>query len=807
MYHVVGTIVTVSILYLLSLIFYRTGFYTQALHRRLWNSVLALTFLFTALAGIFMAFQIRFKWDTVLTDAILKWHVETGVVLGMTGIFHFLWHFSYFGRIFKYQEYVTVSGEVTSGGSFTVAANLFLVGFTTTSVQVLLIREMMNITGGYELISGVFLASWLILSAAGAALAVRSSLSDIPKINLFLAAGPFISISLLVLFVKLFLTAGEVPSFLTGLIMTLIILAPYCLISGFAFVKLLNAAKERNSMIPGKSYAIETLGGINAGLLITFLTSGLFNTYELLLTITLLYMAYVVINFFIHKKLYSLAAKALFTLIIAAIITADPDVLFRQVFMPAIKVRETRDTPYGNITKGVYAGEQSIYYDQRLLEYSKDAMEREEDIHYALLQVKKPESVLLISGSAQSRIPEILKYNVGRIVYVERDPGLAAESVSGISKSPSDITVETKDALRYMKKSSETFDAIIMLLPPPSTLSLNRFYTTEFFSDARSGMKTGGVLACSPGPNDYYFNQESLDLYSSIYNSLRAVFRHVVPVLGNKLYFLASDEELSVAFCRLAAEKKIENIYVSPSFLSDDLIQKKTAEFEALMNPETKQNTVTRPVACFHFQSYNFSKSLNEKLGAILLMLAAFVIPVVSVKRKNKLMYFSAAALAGFEIIILLTIQLTAGNMYQLTGLVLAALMSGLAAGAGIRLKWLVNTGLRTMTFTLVIYYLLLALMFNLLLKINPVFIQVVIILLVVIVPSYLTGHIFTEITVNNAGKDPAGATYSADLAGSALGFVLVSWIAVPAIGIRYSIILMAGLIFTGILFGTKSNK
>ncbi len=46
-------------------------------------------------------------------------------------------------------------------------------------------------------------------------------------------------------------------------------------------------------------------------------------------------------------------------------------------------------------------------------------------------------------------------------------------------------------------------------------------------------------------------------------------------------------------------------------------------------------------------------------------------------------MYFSASALAGFEIIILLALQLTVGNMYQLTGLVIAAMMAGLAAGAG----------------------------------------------------------------------------------------------------------------------------
>ncbi len=51
------------------------------------------------------------------------------------------------------------------------------------------------------------------------------------------------------------------------------------------------------------------------------------------------------------------------------------------------------------------------------------------------------------------------------------------------------------------------------------------------------------------------------------------------------------------------------------------------------------------------------------------------------------MMYFSASALAGFEIIILLTLQMIIGNMYQLTGLVLAGLMAGLALGAGAMLS------------------------------------------------------------------------------------------------------------------------
>ena len=90
-----------------------------------------------------------------------------------------------------------------------------------------------------------------------------------------------------------------------------------------------------------------------------------------------------------------------------------------------INVTHSRDTQFGNITTAEYGGESSTYYDHRLLTYSDDAAEREEDIHYAMLQVEKPETVLLISGSVNSHLKEIVKYQVKKVVYVERDPALA----------------------------------------------------------------------------------------------------------------------------------------------------------------------------------------------------------------------------------------------------------------------------------------------------------------------------------------------------------------------------------------------
>jgi hypothetical protein len=54
---------------------------------------------------------------------------------------------------------------------------------------------------------------------------------------------------------------------------------------------------------------------------------------------------------------------------------------------------------------------------------------------------------------------------------------------------------------------------------------------------------------------------------------------------------------------------------------------------------------------------------VNEKTPAITLMIVAFALPILAIIRRNILMYFSASALAGFEIIMLLTTQLFTDNM------------------------------------------------------------------------------------------------------------------------------------------------
>ena len=807
MYHVISTGFTAILLYLISYFFYRIGYYSLQLHRKFWNSILVAAFLLTAIAGVFLALQINYKWNIPFIKTVLKWHVEFGIGMAVTGLFHLMWHLNYYGKLFTEKVSYPEKPEFQKLTSTEIKTNLFIIGFVSSSIQFLLMREIMNVTGGYELITGSFLGSWLIGSAIGSSISGRSTLNDVRKINLVFSISPIISLILMLFLSRVFLIRGETPSFLEAIIYTFLALIPFCLVSGFTFIKLITIAGSVNKYIPGKSFSIETTGGIAAGIITAILTSGLLSTYKLLMLIILSSIGYVVLTYYIKDQKTKIVVKFFIIILATPIIFLNPDLLFRQILLPGIKVTGTKDTPYGNITIGKYKGEESLYYNQRLLAYKDDATEREEDIHYAMLQSESPEKVILISGSPQSHIPEILKYQVSSIIYIERDPALIRYETSIGNKFPGKVVIVNMDAYRYIRKSTESVDVIIMLVPPPSTLLLNRYYTTEFFSEVKKRLKPEGIFMCSPGPGDDYFNKESLNLYSSVYNSLAANFKNVKPVAGNKLYLIASDKPLSLSFCKLVVEKQIKNVYVSSDFLEDDLITRKSDEVIALIDNGTKQNRSAFPVACLHSQSYQFSKNLGEKVPAIVFMFSIFALPVLTIKRRNLLMYFSASALAGFEIIILLSLQLMVGNMYQLTGLIIAGLMAGLAVGSGINIRLLNTISLRNKVILLILFYIIFGLIFNYVIELKSGLLSVILIMISGFIPASFTGRIFRELTGNKEGIAISPAIYSADLAGSAFGFIMISGFAVPLFGIQVSIFLLSALVFVGILFCTIRNK
>ncbi|MBI4712461.1 MAG: hypothetical protein HY762_04045, partial [Planctomycetes bacterium] len=70
------------------------------------------------------------------------------------------------------------------------------------------------------------------------------------------------------------------------------------------------------------------------------------------------------------------------------------------------------------------------------------------------------------------------------------------------------MQIHYQDGRRFIKGTTFKFDMVIVNLPDPSTATINRFYTTDFFREAQQRLNKGGVLAtrCSSAVN--YFGED-----------------------------------------------------------------------------------------------------------------------------------------------------------------------------------------------------------------------------------------------------------------------------------------------------------
>ncbi len=100
-YNLLPILIVSTILYLVTWILSKKKIVSQKLHRRVWNLVLLVSTLVSALLGLFIILNLEFKAGISLPFNMLFWHVEAGIAMSAVAVFHILWHWKYFVRIFK----------------------------------------------------------------------------------------------------------------------------------------------------------------------------------------------------------------------------------------------------------------------------------------------------------------------------------------------------------------------------------------------------------------------------------------------------------------------------------------------------------------------------------------------------------------------------------------------------------------------------------------------------------------------------------------------------------------------------------
>ncbi len=270
-YHILPIVLLLVLSYLVSLLSVRLQLTGQARHRRFWNMLLLLFFLSATLLGLFLAIKVNYKLNIPWIDPVMRWHVDLGIGLAVVALFHLTWHLGYYKKTVTQLHGKSREEPLIPYLEFSPLQVRFLfvlLGFITMITQLALLKEYIKSLHGNELVIGIFLALWMVMTAAGAraGASYRAKISgeSLLKFILLLSGLPVIIYLLLIWMTRFFLLPGMVPGILASMSLMVLIM-PFTLVSGFLFAYLSRSVLSKR--VDASYYMLDSLGSLSGGIL------------------------------------------------------------------------------------------------------------------------------------------------------------------------------------------------------------------------------------------------------------------------------------------------------------------------------------------------------------------------------------------------------------------------------------------------------------------------------------------------------------------------------------------------------------
>ncbi len=759
-------------------------------------------------------------------------------------------------------------------------ALLFHVGFFTLAVQSLLAREFLILYLGSEVALGVFYAAWLLWIAAGAALYLpftkRRGMEDVRA-----AGGDFILkaglalLPLAALAETAFLrwsryrfeeSAAELVPFGKLALATFAATFFVGLPAGFLFAaacRAVDAARSRgeggksfspdSSKAVGLLFACEALGGFAGGLVYTFLLIERFPTDGVLYLLTALVGLHLFLWAFLSRSRRERVWLALGVVYLvaglAASVTpwgenrskANQIARFARV-RPGFELLDTTDSRYARLELARRGGQITLFANGKVAFSHPDRIDNRRRAALALAQCPEgARSVLLLGSSEPGLIEEILGHPfVQRLDAVVLDPRIAP-FVEG-HLDPRDLEILQDPRVRLHPVDPRAFvnrrmvpgapyDLVLVEAPDPTSASVNRLFTVEFYENLARHMKPDGAVVTSVLSSANYLGREVADYAGSVVATVRSVFPHAVLTPGDRMTILASasDGRVGVDAVELARRYRAfqlgEDHFRPEAFatlLPPHDVRAVAERFAGLRAP---LNTDARPMTYYLAMKVwsqltgaslprGFFQSLERQGGALLLLpllvfLAGRLLYIQTGRRRTEpldLDRFNAAVTVGglgclgmaASMMLLLAYQCSVGYLYGRIGLLAALFMIGLGFGAVAARIPAVSTRFRArlaLMLVLGVMTLLFILTGRILESGGGRFAGAAIMILLALTGTLVgaafsaAGHVFSGVAAR------AGAWLdAADHAGGALGAVATAGVAVPLLGFRSTSLLAAGI-------------
>jgi len=475
-----------------------------------------------------------------------------------------------------------------------------------------------------------------------------------------------------------------------------------------------------------------------------------------------------------------------------------------------------------------------------------DIITIEEIAHLSMLSHSTPHKVLLLGNGIDGVLPEILKHPVIQLDYVEPDSVLL-DRVAKLMPDGIIVNIDPRlniiysDGREFLNTSNKKYDLIILNFPEPSTLNLNRFYTSDFFYLCKLHLSPSGILVFRIPSSSTYLNQPSRKLNAALIHTSQEIFQEQFIIPDDFTTIILSDSSLSLSlpgtWYQRQTERDLRTRLLSELFFILKLDSLKSAWYTSeIQNVRIKPNNDLHPSAVWYSLSVWISlnepgllpviniigKLKPEYIIALIISLTLFAFFIIKKygSGNNSIIYIPVftTGFGGMSLSILLALLFQAcyGYIYSWLGFLVAAFMTGLALGtlfSGVRRGK--NTYRRLiyleLLFLLLLVVILVILSSDFYLKNAAVYKYLI--LFMATISGILVGAEFPASAELKAGLDKnfarsASGIYAVDLLGACFGGILTSVIFIPVFGILETIYILLFLKTSSIilLMSLRSN-
>jgi spermidine synthase len=467
-----------------------------------------------------------------------------------------------------------------------MAARIFIailvLGACAQLVQALLIREGLVVFYGNELSLGAFYGSWLFWLAVGALAVARLRghrwvREPLPALRWLLLLLPLLLLVQVLALRSVRGLLGVSASELVPLGELFLSLAAVTVPSGAALgisfplacKALADAAGPGGAVgrdtgaatgLVSRLYVADALGALIGGVLFTFVLVQWLGFARTLgaLTLVLAVIAWSLRP--VRRGCCVLAPSSLAALALAGLGLAlallpptralewELEVLRFARLQPGLELLRSVETRYGHVAVARLGQQISIVADGQVRESFPQPAEARREAAFFAAQAPGLRRVLMLGGVAGGLPAALLRYPVERIDLVEEDrrafeavrPYLGADTRAVLADPR--LTLHFEDGRRFVNRlpAGEDYDLILVLAASPGTTHGNRYFTRDFYAQARAHLHPDGVLCTRVAGAANYLGSEVAGYAASVYRTLGSVLAHVAIVPGDSQTLCAS---------------------------------------------------------------------------------------------------------------------------------------------------------------------------------------------------------------------------------------------------------------------------